>query len=628
MKIHLLFISVLMLFVLPGFSQSNDWLWAKPVSTTGYCFAESVIIDHQHNSYMAGSFDHYISFGDSAFVPNTYGGTDAFIAKYNQDGGFSWALHFYTTNYDPLYVYENKLELLNDSTFVAFGQFIGTLHIGGQILVGHGGAWNDYLATFSTHGTLLHLYLIGGSNDTDNHLMKADKEGNLFLSVQSSYSGYPSTLHFGSDTSFSLNNSAQFLAKFSPDLNLEWVKEYTSFYDFWWGGSLMTDESGNVTLLITTVAGDIIFNQDTLHPHTEYPAFFHTFNSEGDPVSFHEVPNNSIYFSLLDPDHDIYTYGEIYAHDTLILGQDTILTLNTHNLLLVDYDSLFNIKWYKKIPLGFETLSYYPFQLEGEHVVIGATYENFITFCDTTFSTSSPSEVAFAFYNKNGTCKGAFTTHSNNQFVGVCGFSPDDCNDLILAGDMAGITYFGKDTLNAPNGCFIARFHHGGALLDIGPDTTITNHDSVILSAPPGYDSYLWNTGDTLRSIVVRGSNFLPGTYQFSIIVSIYGCETSDSAKVTIKNVPGFSENEMDQRVRIQPNPAHSEVVIQFTGINDGECNIEMNSIEGKCVLKTKIRYNEGKNNVLIPLYGIEQGIYFIRITADQLEYTSKLIIN
>lgn len=626
MKIYLLFISVLILFVLPGFSQSNDWSWAKQVSTTGECDAESVITDHQHNSYMAGSFDHYINFGDTAFVPHTYGGTDSFIAKYNPDGGCSWALHIYTTG-AILDVYKNMLELLNDSTFVAFGQFTDTLHIAGQVLIGHGSTWNNYLAKFSTHGNLLNLYEIGGSNDASNQLIKADKEGNLFLTVQSYYGGYSSTLYFGSDTSFILNSSAQFLTKFSPDLILQWVHEYTSFYDFSWAGGLMPDESGNITLMIPTVNGDIIFNQDTLHPHTEYPAFFHTFNSNGDPVSFHEVPNNSIYYSLLDPDHDIYTYGEIPQNDTLILGQDTILSLNTHNLLLVDYDSLFNIKWYKKIPMGLLTLSYYPFQLEGEQVVIGVNYENFVTFCDTTFSTSSPSEFAFAFYNKNGTCTNAFTTNSNNKFVGACGFSPDECNDLILAGDMAGITYFGKDTLNAPNGCFIARFHHGAAPLYLGHDTTITNHDSVVLLAPPGYDSYLWNTGDTLKSIVVRGNKFSPGTYLFKIIVSMYGCETSDSVKVTIKNAQGVSENEMNQRVRIQPNPAHSEVAVQFTGNSAREYNFELTSVEGKCVLKTKIRYDGGKDKVLIPLTGVEQGIYFIRISGDQLEFTGKLIV-
>ena len=626
MKIYLL-IPVLLLFALPGFSQSNDWLWAKSITTTGYCFTESVITDHQHNSYIAGSFDHYISFGDSAFVPNIYGGTDSFLAKYNQDGGFSWALHIYTTNAAFLYVYENKLELLNDSTFVAFGQFMGTLHIAGQALIGHGNAWNNYLAKFSSNGTLLNLYLIGGTNDAYNQSLKADKDGNLFITVQSYYGGYSSTMYFGSDTSFLLNSSANFLAKFSPDLTLKWVHEYTSFYNFAGAGSLMPDESGNITLLIPSVAGDIISNQDTLHPHTSYPAFFHTFNSKGDPVSFHEVPNNSIYYSLLGPDHDIYTYGEIPQHDTLILGQDTILSLYTHNLLLVDYDSLFNVKWYKKIPMGGLTFSYYPFQLQGEQVAIGVNYENFVTFCDTTFSTYSLSEFAFAFYNKNGTCTNAFNTRSNSQTVGACGFSLDDCNDLILAGDMTGITFFGKDTLNAPNGCYIARFHHGAAPLDLGHDTTITNHDSVVLSAPQGYDSYLWNTEDTLRSIVVKGSEFSQGTYQYKIRASMYGCESSDSVNVTIKYVQGFSQNEMKQGVRIKPNPAHSEVAVQFSNNSTGECNVELTSVEGKCVLKTKIRYDGVKNNVLIPLTGVELGLYFIRISGNQVEFTGKLIV-
>lgn len=687
-------IAACLLSALPSFSQSNDWSWAKQVSTSGYCFTESIITDHQHNSYMAGSFDHYISFGDTAFVPHTYGGTDSFIAKYNPDGDFSWALHFYTTD-GVLLVDNNKMEILNDSSFVVYGQFMGTLHISDQLITGHGYGWNTYVAKFTFGGNLVNLYQIGGTLDAFNHLLKADKDGNLFLTVLSFYGGYNYTMSFGSDTTFMLNRTSQFLAEFSPDLTLKWVYRYSCLYDFSEEGSLMTDESGNVTLMIPDIPADVIFNQDTFRPHTSYPAFFHTFNSAGIPVLIREVPNHAINWSIQDTDHNIYTFGVIRQHDTLVLGQDTIFTHNTYDLLLLRYDSLFNIKWYRQIPRGYGTWEYYPVQLTDDQVVIGANYESYVNICNMTFPTSSPSEFAFAFYNKDGTCTNAFTTKSNNTFVGACGFSLDDCNDLVLCGDIVGETYFGKDTLNAPNGSFIACFHHGAAFFDLGPDTTvcgsitlngppgcleyhwndgssqpsltvnqtgryslrivtgnnchakdsvfitvkplpqvelgndttIMNHDSIILEAPPGYNFYLWNTGDTLSSVVVKGSELSAGTYQFKVTVTLNNCENSDSIKITIRYYPGIFENEKNKSIRILPNPAHSEVSVQFTGVPPGDFIVDITSLRDECVLKKQIRYDGGKNPVSVALPEVEQGIYFIRITGEKLQFFEKLII-
>ncbi|MCB0767105.1 MAG: hypothetical protein KDB95_07850, partial [Flavobacteriales bacterium] len=45
--------------------------------------------------------------------------------------------------------------------------------------------------------------------------------------------------------------------------------------------------------------------------------------------------------------------------------------------------------------------------------------------------------------------------------------------------------------------------------IDLGPDTTICQGQSVTLTAPPGFPDYLWSTGATTPSISVS----LPGTY-------------------------------------------------------------------------------------------------------------------
>jgi len=355
MKILAGIIAACWLSALSVFSQSNDWSWARPVSTMGNGTADGIVTDFRHNIYMVGSFDHFLPMGDTSFVPVS--SMDTYISKFDPDGIFYWAVHIYATGGFAPSVGYNKLEILNDSSFVVYGQFRGDLHISDQTLSPQGEGWSTYVAKFDFQGNLMKVYQIGGSWDVYNHLLKADKNGNLFLTVQFFYGGYISTLSFGNDTTFTLNRTSQFLAKFSPDLTLEWVYKYSCLYDFSWAGNLMTDESGNVTLMIPDVRAAVIFNKDTLRPQTVYPAFFHTFNSGGVPVSFHQVPNHAINWSAQDADHDIYTLGEIWQHDTLIVGNDTIITQNNYDLLVRDWrDDLLSIG-YRKVEDSIEEIN-------------------------------------------------------------------------------------------------------------------------------------------------------------------------------------------------------------------------------------------------------------------------------
>ena len=68
-------------------------------------------------------------------------------------------------------------------------------------------------------------------------------------------------------------------------------------------------------------------------------------------------------------------------------------------------------------------------------------------------------------------------------------------------------------------------------VVNIIGDTSYCLGDSVFIDAGPGYDSYLWNTGDTTQTIYV-----VQGNYQ--VTVSAYGCMAIDSHQVSLINVP------------------------------------------------------------------------------------------
>jgi gliding motility-associated-like protein len=63
--------------------------------------------------------------------------------------------------------------------------------------------------------------------------------------------------------------------------------------------------------------------------------------------------------------------------------------------------------------------------------------------------------------------------------------------------------------------------------LDLGSDTSICRNDSVTIIAPSGFDSYVWNTGETSQQIVIRNK----GLYHISAQAP-NGCIARDSLEI------------------------------------------------------------------------------------------------
>jgi uncharacterized protein (TIGR02145 family) len=68
--------------------------------------------------------------------------------------------------------------------------------------------------------------------------------------------------------------------------------------------------------------------------------------------------------------------------------------------------------------------------------------------------------------------------------------------------------------------------------IDLGPDISICQGDSIMLDAGPGMSSYLWNTGATTQRIEARDSG------KYSIIVHYQNCGFSDSIHVSYLSKP------------------------------------------------------------------------------------------
>ncbi|MFC2125242.1 right-handed parallel beta-helix repeat-containing protein [Bacteroidota bacterium] len=98
-----------------------------------------------------------------------------------------------------------------------------------------------------------------------------------------------------------------------------------------------------------------------------------------------------------------------------------------------------------------------------------------------------------------------------------------------LAGINTDITGIARDTTHPDIGAY--EFDQG--TFDIGSDTTFCKNTLILIDAGSGYDSYLWNTGDTTQTISVISA--IVDTIWYGVTVSYNSINYSDSMKITFK---------------------------------------------------------------------------------------------
>lgn len=147
------------------------------------------------------------------------------------------------------------------------------------------------------------------------------------------------------------------------------------------------------------------------------------------------------------------------------------------------------------------------------------------------------------------------------------------------------------------------------------PEITIGYNKNldVKLTAPEGYLSYDWSTGDTTRGITVgiNGIYFLTVTDQFGCVGSV---------QTTVSTV-GTSEIQNGQAVHVFPNPGEGIYQIEWERMSK-PVHIEIYTLDGAVVHS---EYSD-QGKLTIDLRHLSPGLYTLRVVSYDWNQTLKLI--
>jgi hypothetical protein len=155
--------------------------------------------------------------------------------------------------------------------------------------------------------------------------------------------------------------------------------------------------------------------------------------------------------------------------------------------------------------------------------------------------------------------------------------------------------------------------------LSLGSDSVIlASGQSLSLDAGAGFESYIWNTGDTTSAILVSAA----GTYTV-VATDMNGCTATDEVVILLNT--SIATNEL-LPIQVYPNPARGHVTVRIPSDHQGRLRMSLFSADGKLVQREEIKASAGFEH-RIDLQGLASGIYYLETVGAEYASKSKIVI-
>ncbi|MCD4697023.1 MAG: T9SS type A sorting domain-containing protein [Bacteroidales bacterium] len=521
---------------------------------------------------------------------------------------------------------------------------------------------------------------VGGDSNERGMAVETDSEGNIYCTGE-----VTDTTYFA-DTTFVANFADIFIAKFSANGNLLWVKTC--------GGTgldrgldLKIDGDNNA-VITGFFSGSAVFGDTTLVSAGMHDLFIAKYNSQGDfqwVVHGSGIDKEEGLCIATDNSNTIYIGG--FFESTLNLGLFNLSTGNTEALFLTKLNPGGDVIWAEQTVMGeFGLAATFDMIIDpsGDLLFTGYFHRE-TTFQDTTLLSYDDSDDIFiAKYNSNGDKIWVRQAGGENDDYGNA-ITVDELGNIYLAGEFQLTATFGSFSLTSadnnsdlffskldPAGNFIWIKQGSGAQRDAAYSVSYNQDNGIAICG--GYSSDFtigdttFNSGatedifmavfstsgnfntaisigengeDAARDVFLTDNNYayIIGNFSDTIwfgessLVS-HGLADVFITKVNIDEINGIEQqpqNYIHSKYKLsqnQPNPFEKLTVISYELIENTEVNLRVFDINGKEVA-TLINQKQppGNYEVEFNAEGLPAGVYYYRLTVGEYSQTKKMVL-
>lgn len=618
---------------------SSNLIWSNYIGGPALDYQTSVCIDAADNVYVGGYTFSSSNIATAGVHQTTLSGSfDAYLIKTDASGNVQWGTYFGGTNVDVVY----SLAVDGAGNIYAGGDTFSTSNIasvGAHQTVYGGGVDDCMLFKFSPAGQRLWSTYYGGLEHDIIGSLTVDSNGHVIITGHTDSNNAIATA--GAYSTIYGTNYDVFVAKFNSAGVLQWGTYYgDTGTDEGWG--IDCDEQNNiyVTGFTSSLFG---ITAGTPHQSTYGGGFNDAFLAKFNPAGTSLIWGT--YFG--GNGEDAATSLEYDEVGKIIITGNTNSTVNiataaSHQSVIASaedgYLAAFNLSGVQQwgTYFGGEEADYvHDLFIDNNHELL---------FCGQTASSGSIS-TAGAFQpsiNTQYIYDAFFSKFKNNgtQLLGTYFGGPDTENSKGIVLDSQGKVYLAGESTSSVNiatasssysvynggqDAFLAKF----CIVSETPLTpsgtaTVCLGGSLTISAPPGYQSYMWSNNATTHSISVEYT-VSPGTFLYYVtVVDAEGCDgASDTLQVIVSEcATSMNTNGTIEQLQVFPNPASDVLTIEPS--TKGEYELRIYDLQGR-VLQ---RLSALKGKQQINLQQLHNGVYMLEYTAPENKQYYKIIKN
>ncbi len=532
--------------------------WVQTIGSSGneFSYQLGMCIDKSGNIYITNAFTGSCTFSsanNSNKTVSSNGGNDIYIAKYDKSGNLSWVKTYGNTGEDVGF----DITLDDSNNIYATGKFSGKVTFGSTSLTSSGGT-DVYVLKYDNNGNIIWVKQGSGSADDDGIGVSVDSKHNVYVCGSAGYGN--GTVSFNSIQSLSSSYNSGFIAKLDINGDCQWLETiYSSGGD---AMDKMTIDNLDNVYLTGTHAGYVTATSEDGNNYTGGSIqgtrnfCVAKYDSNGNLRWFvSEGPNTgyaTTYGTCMSKDNSrIYISGVTCG--SMTLGSYSSNFAGQTDLFVAALDTGGNFVW---ADFGGST-GYdagYGIQVDKhDNVYICGFYENGFDIGNVTLnSTGSQDGLLLKYCNSSSGIDSTITTTGSTSLCGVdsvlfnVGYDPNytyswKLNGSSIAGANSYYYYASKpgsySVIISSGGCCSQSQSQSIQVQNLtlanilASDTTVCGASYQLSPNSPQGSKFLWNTGDTTRSITVSNS----GVY--SIITSYNGCVAYDTIQISLKNL-------------------------------------------------------------------------------------------
>jgi hypothetical protein len=171
----------------------------------------------------------------------------------------------------------------------------------------------------------------------------------------------------------------------------------------------------------------------------------------------------------------------------------------------------------------------------------------------------------------------------------------------------------GCSKLSAPYTVYI----HPLPAVSLGNDTALLPHQSILLNAGTGFNSYLWSTGATSASLLVDTAGAGIGVQTIWVNVTDNNtCKGGDTILINFTPHPAVEGIDTEATLNIFPNPTNGMVTLELGRFPMENITVEVYGADGKVAYSRQHAITGENEQIRLNLQHLSDGLYHIRVLS------------